>query len=292
MIHLRHALRLLLERPIASLLGVVALALGLVLAGLALWVLSVTGAAGAAIEADVVLRARLDPKLDEAETKQALLAIAAVEGVREVAWVGPEAQRQELGAVLGEDLLTGLDAAVFPQGGLARITLARGVVDDRAALDRLLDTIERVDAVSGVDDVPYDPRHLAFLFDASTVARVVALGLALLALLSGALAVFQRVALALVTRAPELQLYRAFGATERWLMARYLVLALVLGALAAALSIAVGLIIDGPLADLASLLPGSDAEGVTSPVYLGLAVAGGLGLSALAGLRAVARSGR
>jgi len=288
-IHLRHALRLLLERPLFSLLGVAALALGLVLAGLSLWVLSVTGAAGAAIEADVVLRARLDPKLDEAKTKQVLLAIAAVEGVREVAWVGPEAQRQELGAILGEPLLEGLDSAVFPQGGLARVTLARGVIADRDALDRLQATISRIDTVEGVEDVPYDPRHLAFLFDASSVARLVGLGLALLALLSGALAVFSRVALALAARAPELRLYRAFGATERWLMARYFVLALVLGALAAALAIAVGLAIDGPLADLASLLPGSGALGVTSPVYLAVAVIGGLGLAAIAGLRAVAR---
>lgn len=292
MIHLRHALRLLLERPIAGLLGVTALALGLVLAGLSLWVLSVTGAASAAIEADVVLRARLDPKLDEAGTKQALLGIAAIEGVREVAWVGPEAQRQELGALLGEPLLAGLDAAVFPQGGLARVTLARGVIVDRDALDRLLDTVRRITAVEGVDDIPYDPRHLSFLFDAASVARVVGLGLALLALLSGALAVYSRVSLALTARARELELYRAFGATERWLMARYLALALGLGALSAALAIAVGLAIDRPLADLASLLPGSGDTAITSPVFLTVAVVGGLGLSALAGLRAVARGPR
>ncbi len=289
MMHLSAALRLLLERPLASLFGAIALAIGLVLAGLAVWVLAVVGGAEGAIEEQVVLRARLDPTLDKAATENALLALSALNGVREVAWIGPEAQRAELVQILGDELLAGLDDAVFPRGGLARITLARGVVSDRAALEALLGSVARVDSVKGVERVPFDPRHLAFLFDAAGVARVVGLGLALLALLAGALAVYQRTALALATRTNELSLYRAFGATESWLMGRYFVLALVVGAAAAGIAILVGLVIDAPLADLASLLPGNEGQGVTSLFYLIGSVVGGLGLAAVAGLYAVRR---
>lgn len=287
MMHLTAALRLLLERPLASLFGAIALALGLVLAGLAVWVLTVVGSAEAAVEEQVVLRARLDPKLDKAATETALLALSALGGVREVAWVGPEAQRNELVQILGDELLAGLDDAVFPKGGLARITLERGVISSGAALDALLATVSKVESVKGVERVPFDPRHLAFLFDAAGVARVVGLGLALLALLAGALAVYQRTALALATRTHELALYRSFGASESWLMGRYFVLALVVGAAAAGIAILVGLLIDGPLADLASLLPGNQGQGVTSLFYLVGALGGGLGLAAVAGLYAV-----
>jgi len=289
MMHLAAAIRLLLERPLASLLGALALALGLVLAGLAVWVLTVVGGAQGAIDEQVVLRARLDPTLDKATTENTLLALSAVKGVREVAWIGPEAQRSELVGILGDELLAGLDDAVFPKGGLARITIERGVISDRSALETLVGTIERVDAVKGIERVPFDPRHLAFLFDAAGVARVVGLGLALLALLAGALAVYQRTALALATRTTELSLYRAFGATESWLMARYFVLALVVGGAAAGIAILVGLMIDGPLADLASLLPGNEGQGVTSLFYLIGSLVGGLGLAAASGFYAVRR---
>lgn len=289
MMHLSAAVRLLLERPLASLFGAIALALGLVLAGLSVWVLTVVGGAQGALEEQVILRARLDPKLDEAATKTALLAISAVKGVHEVAWVGPEAQRKELVGILGDELLAGLDDAVFPKGGLARVAIDRGVIADRAALDGLLASVEKIDSVQGVERVPFDPRHLAFLFDAAGVARVVGLGLALLALLAGALAVYQRTALALATRTNELTLYRSFGATERWLMGRYFVLALVVGGAAAGIAIVVGLVIDGPLSDLASLLPGNEGKGVTSLFYLVGSVVGGLGLAAVAGLSAVRR---
>ena len=289
MMHLSAAIRLLLERPLASLFGAVALALGLVLAGLSVWVLAVVGGAEGALEEQVVLRARLDPKLDEAATKTALLAISAVKGVHEVAWVGPEAQRKELVGILGDELLAGLDDAVFPKGGLARVAIDRGVIADRAALDGLLDGVEKINDVQGIERVPFDPRHLAFLFDAAGVARIVGLGLALLALLAGALAVYQRTALALATRTSELNLYRSFGATESWLMGRYFVLALVVGAAAAGIAILVGLVIDGPLSDLASLLPGNEGNGVTSLFYLVGSVVGGLGLAGAAGLYAVRR---
>jgi cell division protein FtsX len=288
--HLDAALRLFVLRPFASLLGAVALALGLVLAGLSVWVLGAAGAAEASIEAEVVLRARLDPKLDEAGTKRALLDLAARGGVREVAWVGPEAPRAELESILGGELLGGLDSAVFPQGGLARVRLERGVLSDRAALDQLLAKVQAIERVEGLEEVPYDPRHLAFLFDAMAVARFVGLGLALLALLSGALAIHQRVRHTLLERTQELALYRAFGATERWLLARFLVLALLIGAAAAALAIAFSLLVDGALADLASLLPGSGARGLFDPLFIAFSILAGLGIAGFAGASALARS--
>jgi len=287
--HLTAAIRLLLERPLASLFGAIALALGLVLAGLSVWVLAVVGGAEGALEEQVILRARLDPKLDKDATQQALLAITSIKGVHEVAWVGPDAQRAELVGILGDELLAGLDDAVFPKGGLARVAIERGVIADRAALDDLVAAVQKIDAVQGIEKVPFDPRHLAFLFDAAGVARLVGLGLALLALLAGALAVYQRTALALATRTAELSLYRSFGATEPWLMGRYFVLALVVGGVAAGIAILVGLVIDGPLSDLASLLPGNEGNGVTSLFYLVGSLVGGLGLAALAGLYAVRR---
>ena len=292
MSHLLAALRLFLERPLASVFGAVALALGLVLAGLAWWVLGVAGDASAALEEQVVLRARLDPTLDEAATKDALLALAAVKGVKTVQWVGPEAQRAELQAVLGDELLAGLDDAVFPKGGLAKVVLERGVIADRASLEALQSSVAALDAVAGIEKVPYDPRHLEVLFAAAGVARWVGLGLALLALLAGGLAIHQRVSLALAARSAELSVYRAFGAAEGWLMARYFALALAIGGLAAALAILVGLFVDGPLGDLAALLPGNEAHGVSGAVYIGAALVGGLGIAAAAGFHAVSRARR
>ena len=185
MAHFSSALRLLLQRPLASVFGAVALALGLVLAGLSWWVLDVVGNAQSAIEDQIVVRARLDPKLDEAATQTTLLALLEVPGVGTAEWVGPEAQKTELTKLLGEDLLAGLDEAVFPRGGLVRLTIERGTVSDASDLEAMLTAVKKVDHVEGVADVPFDPRHLAFLFDAAAVARIVGLGLALLALLAG-----------------------------------------------------------------------------------------------------------
>ncbi len=292
MAHFSSALRLLLQRPLASVFGAVALALGLVLAGLSWWVLDVVGNAQSAIEDQIVVRARLDPKLDEAATQTTLLALLEVPGVGTAEWVGPEAQKTELTKLLGEDLLAGLDEAVFPRGGLVRLTIERGTVSDASDLEAMLTAVKKVDHVEGVADVPFDPRHLAFLFDAAAVARIVGLGLALLALLAGALAIYQRVSLALAARGQELALYRAFGASEGWLMGRYFVLALLIGAMASGLAILVGLVIDGPLSDLASLLPNNTDTRVTSIVYLGGVIAGALGIAAGAGFYAVAREKR
>lgn len=292
MSHFLAATKLFLERPLASVFGAVALALGLVLAGVSWWVLGVAGNATAALDEQVILRARLDPTLDEAATKNALLALAAVKGVKSVQWVGPEAQRAELQQVLGDELLAGLDDAVFPKGGLAKVALERGVIADRAALEALQSSVAALDAVAGIEKVPYDPRHLEVLFAAASVARWVGLGLALLALLAGALAIHQRVSLALAARSSELAIYRAFGAAEGWLMARYFALALAIGVLAAALAILASWVIDGPLADLAALLPGNASHGMIGPVFFGGAIAGALGIAAAAGFHAVGRERR
>lgn len=290
MTHVLAALALVRERPFASLIGAVALALGLVLAGFSLWVLRVTTAAEGAIAEQVVVRARLDPKLDEPATEAVLQALTRLDGVREVAYVGPGAQRDELVAILGEELLAGLDDAVFPRGGLARITLERGAVVDQASLDALSARVAAIEQVSGVERAPFESRHLAFIFDAGLAARTAGFLLAVLALVAGALGVYQRVTLAHVARARELELYRAFGATERWLMARYVWLGLILGAAAAALAIAIGLFIDLPLADLASLLPGTERTPVVSAPYLAGVVIGGLGLALLACLHALRKN--
>jgi putative ABC transport system permease protein len=276
-----------LERPFASLFGASALALGLILAGLSLWMLRVTDGMEGAIEEQVVLRAHLDPKLDEAATRGTLLALGAIEGVREVAWVGPQAQRAELVQILGAELLAGLDDAVFPRGGLARVTLERGVVTSIEALDALRNRVERVGEVVGVESAPYESRHLAVIFDAADATRGVGLLLAALALVVGALTIYQRIALGLAARRQELVLYRSFGATERWLMGRYFALALLIGGAAAAIGILVGLFIDQPLAEMAALMPGNTASAVTSPEYLLGNVAGGLGGALLACFYAV-----
>lgn len=278
--HLREALRLLLRAPVASLLAVVALTLGLVLTALTTWTLGRTGAMTAALEADLRLHLALDPGLDEAQTKTALLAIAAVEGVGSVRWIGPKEQRATLTAELGEDLLAGLDDAVFPEGGMAEVVLARGAVTDLAAADALVAKLSAIAEVKGVDGLPYDPRHVRVLFDAAAVVRLGGGLLALMALLVAALCVHLIVRDGLSSSRAAIALLEAFGATRTFVRARFLAAATLLGLLSAVGAFAFALVLEGPLSDLVELLPhDGGASGLLGAPLLAWAFVGGPALA-------------
>lgn len=290
-IHVRDALAMFFARPIASVLTALALAAGLVLAALAMWLSGRVDATVSALEADLVLRASLDPALDEAQTKDVLTRVAAVPGVRSVEWVGPKAQRGELASVLGEELLEGLDDQVFPMGGLAKVTIERGPLASEAELDTLVAKVKSIAEVQGVLDVPFDVRHLRFVFAAGEAGRLVGILLAAMALLVGVLAIYLLVSAAVLARRDELDLYLALGATPRWLFARHVIYAALIGLMAAAAAIAVGLYVEGPLGRLATLLPGAGGAGPLGPPYIAWAVVGGVGLALLGGLRGLERRG-
>ncbi|HRE89603.1 MAG TPA: hypothetical protein PK095_10745, partial [Myxococcota bacterium] len=133
-VHMREGLRVVLRRPVASLIASLALSLGLFSAAFTTWSTGRIAEAEAVLDADLRLFAALDPALDEAQTSGALKEVATDAAVKTVRWIGPMEQRARLGAVLGEASLEGLDREVFPVGGLAEIELTRPVIRDAEAL--------------------------------------------------------------------------------------------------------------------------------------------------------------
>jgi len=288
-VHVRDALAMVFARPVATVLTALALAAGLVLGALAMWLSGRVDATVSALDADLILRASLDPALDEAQTKDVLTRVAAIPGVKAVEWVGPKAQRAELASVLGDALLEGLDDQVFPMGGLAKITLERGPLGSESELDALVAKVKGIGEVQGVLEVPFDVRHLRFVFAAGEAGRLVGMLIAAMALLVGVLAVYLLVSAAVLGRKAELDLYLALGATPRWLFARHIIYAVLIGAMAAAAAIGVGIYVEGPLGRLATLLPGAGGAGPLGAPYLAWSVAGGVGLALLGGLRGLDR---
>lgn len=283
-VHLREGTRILLRRPLASLVAVLALGLGLVVVALAAWALIQVGHFKSSLDQDLRLHAALSPTLDEAQTRALLERIAADDAVRSVRWVGPQEQRGELEAILGKELLEGLDDAVFPAGGMAEIALTRAAVTTPDGLAAFLERVKSIESIDGIDAFPFDSRHIKVLLDASEVTRIAGLLLGLIALLAGGLAVYLLIQLAHAASAPTIELLRAFGATDGFIRGRFFFAALLIGLAGAGVGVGLGVFVDAPLSDLVSIVP-SQGEGLGGPfdlVLLGWCLAGGLLVSAAA----------
>lgn len=302
-VHLREGLRLVLRRPVTALIASLTLGLGLSLGALAVWSHARLADAQHALEGDLVLFAALDPALDQAGTEVALKQLAAEPSVKTVRWIGPREQRARLGAIVGADLLEGLDDAVFPAGGLAEVALVRGAIADSSALDAFKERLASIEAIHGIEGFPFDFRHIQVLLDAARVSRLLGLTLALIALLAAGLAVFQFTRGELLVTAPTLTLLRDFGATATFVRARFFVAASTIGAAGAACGVAVVWLTGGALGALVSIVPGLEGSGpggallyVWAGVGASLVAAGGCALALrgegrMAGARASAQAG-
>jgi cell division protein FtsX len=269
-VHLREGLRILVGRPITALLGVATLALGLVLVALAAWSNGQVGHLQATLDADLRLHAALSPTLDEAQTKAVLEKVATDAAVRSVRWVGPKEQKKHLEAILGADLLEGLDEAVFPVGGMAEIAVTRATVVDADALQAFRTRLESIESIDGIDAFPFDSRHIKVLLDAASVTRLAGLVLGLIALLAAGLVVFLFVQTALSSIATSVEILRAFGATAGFIRARFFFAAGVVGLAGAAVAVAFALVLSGPLSELVSVIPvGADSAAGASEVASG-----------------------
>lgn len=275
-VHVREGLRVLLRRPVATLIASLALGLGLFSAALTTWSAARLGEAEAILDADLRLFASLDPALDEAQTKDALTKVAADPAVRTVRWVGPNEQRERLGQVLGEASLEGLDREVFPVGGLAEIQLTRPVIRDGEALAAFRERLAAIDAVHGIDALPFDSRHIRLLLDAGAVTRVLGLAIGLIGLLGAALAVFLLIQGERREARATLQIYRDFGATAAFIRARYFIAAATLGLLGAGCAVVLGLVASGPLTALVSIVPGLEGASLAGLLLYAWAVGGAL----------------
>jgi len=282
-VHLREGLRILLRRPVTALLGVATLALGLLLVALAAWSSVQVVNLQATLDADLRLHAALSPTLDEAQTKAVLERVASDSAVRSVRWIGPKEQKANLEAILGAELLEGLDEAVFPVGGMAEIALTRTTVVDADALQAFRTRLASIDSVDGIDAFPFDSRHIKVLLDAASVTRLAGLGLGLIALLTAGLVVFLFVQTALSSIAASVEILRAFGATAGFIRARFFFAAGVVGLAGAAVAVAFALVLSGPLSELVSIIPVSgSARGATGPsgvLLYAWALSGGLAVA-------------
>lgn len=285
-VHVREGLRIVLRRPVAAVVCSLALSLGLFVGALATWSAARLSDAQGALEVDLRLFAALDPALDEAQTQAALQTIAADPGVRTVRWVGPNEQRERLGATLGEALLEGLDREVFPLGGLAEIQVTRPVIQSNEALTAFRDRLSSIGAVHGIDGFPFDFRHIKVLLDAAGVSRLVGVALGAIGLLAAVLSVFLLIQNERRRYQATLQIYRDFGATSAFIRARFFIAAGVLGLAGASGAIVLGALSSGPLGELVSVVPGLSATALSGPVLYAWALGGallvGLGGCALA----------
>lgn len=275
-VHVREGLRVLLRRPVATLIACLALGLGLFSAALTTWSTERLSEAEAILDSDLRLFASLDPALDEAGTRDALTKVAADPAVRTVRWVGPNEQRERLGKVLGEASLEGLDREVFPVGGLAEIQLTRPVIRDNEALAAFRERLASIDAVHGIDALPFDSRHIRLLLDAAAVTRALGLVIGLIGLLGAALAVFLLIQGERREARATLQIYRDFGATTTFIRARYFIAATTLGLLGAAFAVALGLVASGPLTALVSIVPGLEGASLAGVFLFVWAAVGAL----------------
>lgn len=275
-VHLREGLRILLRRPVATLVASLALSLGLFSVAFTTWSTSRLAEAEAVLDADLHVFAALDPALDEAQTKDTLSKVAADPAVRTVRWVGPNEQRERLGRVLGEASLEGLDREVFPVGGLLEIQLTRPVIRDGEALATFRERLASIGAVHGIDALPFDSRHMRLLLDAGAVTRVLGLALGLIGLLGAALAVFLLIQGERREARATLQVYRDFGATAAFIRARFFIAAITLALLGGALAVVLGLIASGPLTDLVSIVPGLEGSSLAGILLYAWSVAGGM----------------
>jgi cell division protein FtsX len=288
--HTREGLRLLLARPVASLATACAVTLALLALALTTWLLLRVSDVVTSLDKSLILHAALDPALDEAQTKETLVGLAALEGVESVRWVGPKAQREALVEAVGPTLLEGLDDAVFPAGGMAELVLTREFLESETSdPGALAARITRLAGVSGVDTLPYDPTHIALLSGGASMTRTTGTLLALLALLTAVLCSFLLIRDGLVASRKAIALLSAFGATQPFIQARFLFAATLVGLAGGGLALALGLAIQGPLVGLVTLLPDSGDAGLVGLGYVVLCLLGGPGLSLGGGLLALRR---
>lgn len=285
-VHLREGLRIVLRRPVASLVTSLTLSLGLFVAALAAWSATQLSSAQGTLDNDLRLFAALDPALDETQTKALLETIAKDPAVRSLRWVGPLEQRERIGAVLGETLLDGLDHEVFPMGGLAEIELTRPVIKDETALGAFRERLAAIDQVHGIEAFPFDSRHIRLLLDAAAVSRVLGAALGIVSLLASVLAVYLLIQNERRRYQSTIQIYRDFGATATFIRARFFVAAVVLSLAGAFGAVLLSAMASGPLGDLVSIVPGLVSASISGPLlylwaFVG-AVVVGIGGCALA----------
>jgi len=292
-VHVREGLRILVRRPITTLLAVATLALGLLMVALAMWSNAQVANLQTSLDNDLRLHAALSPTLDEAQTKAVLERIATDTSVRSVRWIGPKEQRAGLSDILGAELLDGLDEAVFPAGGLAEIALSRGTVVDADALQSFRTRLESIESIDGIDAFPFDSSHIKVLLDVASVTRFAGLGLGLIALLAAGLVLFLFVETALGSITAAVAMLSAFGATPGFIRARFFVAAGLVGLAGGAVAVAFALFLSGPLSELVAIIPAAvakEGESLTGGLLYVWAAGGGL-VVAMAGC-ALALAGR
>lgn len=287
-IHLREGLRLLLAKPIQSLVTTLTFALTLCFGAEAIWTMRHMETLRDSLDEDLELMVALEEGLDETQTKAVLLEIAGLQSpsgdfVDTVRWVGPQEQRAKIAGVLGDELLEGLDGAIFPDSGLVAVRLNRQTLSSPEGYASFEAGLQKIQSVQGVGYLPFDPRevHVLHQLQNQTVSSNFILGLVALGVSLLAGYAFFRGALQQSAQAMALQ--RAFGASTFFLHGRFYAAALLLGAIGALWALLYSLSLQSPHAELMALMVGrgqtSESFGLFGVTFLLWSILGGFGLA-------------